>query len=75
MNEKNYKFIHVYFKAPTLGLLLESENEDEVVEKLRFKIVKQLTEMSLKQFKKFCDIEYRNVEDYVVKGSGPTHTY
>lgn len=58
---KEEKYIHGYFKCPMLGLLLETEDENEVAQKLKDSIVKQLSEMSLEMFKKYCTFEKRNI--------------
>jgi len=68
-------YIHCFFECPRLGLLLETQDEDEVAQKMKDKIVKQLSEMTLEKFKKYCRFEIREVVPSDFKGSGPTHTY
>ena len=57
------KYIHGYFQSPKLGLLLETQDENEVAQKLKDGIVKQLSEMSLDMFKKYCTFEKRDIKE------------
>ena len=60
-------FYHILFNCPRLGLYKEGE-EAVVMEQLRFSIVKQLTEMPLDMFKKYCEV--RKYEKYITDKNG-----
>lgn len=61
---KKGKYLHAHFKCPKLGLLLETDDEELILQKMKDIIVKQLTEMSLKRFRQYCTIEKRSVDWY-----------
>jgi len=53
-------FYHILFNCPRLGLYKESTNESLVMHDLRNAVVKQLSEMTLEMFKKYCEVrEYK----------------
>lgn len=58
-------YYHILFECPRLGLYKEAENERLVMEQLRSSVIKQLQDMSLEMFKKYCEVrEYKeDVQD------------
>lgn len=64
-------YYHILFTCPKLGLYKESKHENFVIEELRVGIVKQLEEMPLEKFKKYCEIREYNIDVMDEKQSIP----
>ncbi len=64
-------YYHILFNCPRLGLYKQADNERVVMEQMRADIVKQLSEMTLDKFKKYCEIREYKVDVHDEKGSIP----
>jgi ribosomal protein S3AE len=61
LSEEENKYLHGYFKCPMLGLLMETQDEDELAKKMKDSIAKQLSEMTVEKFKQYCTFDRRGI--------------
>jgi len=65
-------YYHILFDCPRLGLYKKG-NEALVMEELRAGVVKQLSEMPLEMFKKYCEVREYMVDKMDHRSSIPLY--
>ena len=50
------KYIHIFINFPRLGLLMETNDSNKVLKKMKRRIWKQLKHMSIDKFAGYCEI-------------------